>query len=244
MLERILSNGGNLISRLRLDARLYEDPIDRQPGQKGRKSKKGKPIASFKKMKDDDALTWIDAEVNWYGGEKKKICYLSGVNLLYKPKQDLPQIRWVLVKDPDGVLTTIPLFSSDINQEPISIVEAFVNRFSIEILFEESRAHLGMETQRQWSNQAIIRSTPLIFAMFSIVCLIALNLLSTETFSVHSTAWHKKNNDEATFSDVIAYVRRYCWAGRYLINSQKNDELIKLKRADFDGMIKQLASSA
>jgi hypothetical protein len=244
LVNACLSNGGNLISRLRLDARLYEDPIDRQPGQKGRKSKKGKSIASFKKMKDDDALTWIDAEVNWYGGEKKKICYLSGVNLLYKPKQDLPQIRWVLVKDPDGALATIPLFSSDINQEPISIVEAFVNRFSIEILFEESRAHLGMETQRQWSNQAIIRSTPLIFAMFSIVCLIALNLLSTETFSVHSTAWHKKNNDEATFSDVIAYVRRYCWASRYLINSPKNDEVIKLKRVDFDGLIKQLSSSA
>jgi hypothetical protein len=101
-----------------------------------------------------------------------------------------------------------------------------------------------METQRQWSDQAIIRSTPLIFALFSIVCLIAVQLLSTELFSVHSTAWYKKNNNEATFSDVIAYVRRYCWAGRYLVNSPKNDEFIKLKRVDFDGMIKQLASSA
>ena len=65
-----------------------------------------------------------------------------------------------------GEVLTIPLFSSDITLEPIAIIEAFVNRFSIEIMFEESRAHLGMETQRQWSDQAIIRSTPLIFALF------------------------------------------------------------------------------
>jgi hypothetical protein len=244
LVNTCLLNGGHLISRLRLDACLYENPTDPKPGKKGRKPKKGKRIASFKTMREDETLVWTEVEVNWYGGKKKTLRYVTGVNLMYKPKQDLPQIRWVLVKDPEERLLTIPLFSSDITLEPKAIIEAFVNRFSIEVVFEESRALLGMETQRQWSDQAIIRSTPLIFALFSIVCLVAVQLLSTELFSVHSTAWYKKNNDEATFSDVIAYVRRYCWAGRYLINSQKNDELIKLKRVDFDGMIKQLASSA
>ncbi len=244
LVNACLLNGGHLISRLRLDARLFENPPEPEPGKKGRKPKKGKQIASFKTMRKDETLPWTDVEVDWYGGKKKTLSCVTGVNLMYKPKQNTPQIRWVLVKDPMGELLTIPLFSSDITLEPKAIIEAFVNRFSIEILFEESRAHLGMETQRQWSDQAIIRSTPLIFALFSIVCLIAVQLLSTEVFSVHSTAWYKKNNDEATFSDVIAYVRRYCWAGRYLIDSQKNDELIKLKRVDFDVLLKQLVSSA
>lgn len=244
LVNACLLNGGHLISRLRLDARLYEEPIDPKPGQKGRKPKKGKAIASFKTMREDEALNWTDVEINWYGGQKKTLSYISGVSLMYKPKHNLPKIRWVLVKDPEGVLLTIPLFSSDINQEPCAIIEAFVKRFSIEILFEESRAHLGMETQRQWSDQAIIRSTPLIFALFSIVCLIAIKLWSTELFSVHSTAWYKKHEDEATFSDVIAYVRRYGWASRYLIDSSKKEEMIKLKRVDFDGLIKQLISSA
>ena len=195
-------------------------------------------------MRDDETLDWTTVEVNGYGGKKKTLRYITGVNLMDKPKQNLPQIRWVLVKDPMGEVLTIPLFSSDITLEPIAIIEAFVNRFSIEIMFEESRAHLGMETQRQWSDQAIIRSTPLIFALFSIVCLIAVQLLSTETFSVSSTAWYKKNKDAATFSDVIAFVRRYCWAGRYLIDSHKNEKSIKLKRADFDVLLKQLISSA
>jgi len=84
-------------------------------------------------------------------------------------------------------------------------------RFSIEILFEEARAYLGMETQRQWSNKAIMRSTPLIFALFSLICLIALKLRETVELSVSTSAWYVKNPDAATFSDIIAYVRRFCW---------------------------------
>jgi hypothetical protein len=107
-------------------------------------------------------------------------------------------------------------------------IETFVRRFSIEILFEESRAHLGIETQRQWSDKAIVRTTPLLFGLFSIICLIALKLRETVAFSVQSSAWYTKNIDDATFSDIIAYVRRYCWAERYFVNSPEKSDLIKL----------------
>ena len=126
---------------------------------------------------------------------------------------------------------------------PEFIIEAFVMRFSIEILFEEARAHLGMETQRQWSDKAIIRSTPLIFALFSLICLIALKLRETVDLSVSASAWYAKNPHEATFSDIIAYVRRFCWANRYLVNSTLETDMIKFKRQDLSFLIDRIAAS-
>ena len=74
------------MSRLRLDARLYENPPEPEAGKKGRKPKKGKPIASFKTMRDDETLDWTTVEVNGYGGKKKTLRYITGVNLMDKPK--------------------------------------------------------------------------------------------------------------------------------------------------------------
>jgi len=172
------------------------------PRKRGRKATKGKRIETFKSMLDNKELLWQEAMVAWYGGIKKKIQYLSGVDLMYKPNHLVAKVRWVLVKDPDGKMQIVPLVSSNPHHTPEFIIEAFVMRFSIEILFEEARAHLGMETQRQWSDKAIMRSTPLIFALFSIICLIALKLRETVDLSVSTSAWYTKNPDEATMSDA------------------------------------------
>jgi hypothetical protein len=238
-----LENGGHLISRLRIDARLYSEPPERISGKKGRIASKGKQIASFKSMIEHKELVWQDVEVNWYAGQKKKLQYLSGIDLMYKATHPLVRSRWVLVKDPEGKLLIVPLFSTNPRHDPVYIIETFVLRFGIEAFFEESRAHLGMETQRQWSDKAIIRSTPLIFGLFSIICLIALKLQETVEFSVQSSAWYAKNIDEATFSDIIAYVRRFCWASRYLIDSTRKDETIKFQTKDLNNLLDRLAIS-
>lgn len=238
-----LQAGGLLISRLRIDARLYRTPISPIPGKRGRKPIKGERIESFKSMLNNKDLVWQTVEVNWYGGKKKVVQYLSGVDLLYKPNHPTTKIRWVLIKDPEGKLLSIPLFSTNPHHKPEFIIETFVKRFSIEILFEEARAHLGMETQRQWNDKAIARSTPLIFALFSIVCLMALRLRKSVAFSVQSSAWYSKTTDEATFSDIIAYVRRYCWAERYFVNSPENDDMIKFNREDFSFLLNRVAAS-
>jgi hypothetical protein len=236
-------SGGHLISRLRIDARLYSEPPDDIPGKRGRKATKGKRIETFKSMLNNKELLWQEAMVTWYGGIVKKIQYLSGVDLMYKPNHPVAKVRWVLVKDSDGKMQTVPLVSSNPHHTPEFIIEAFVMRFSIEILFEEARAHLGMETQRQWSDKAIIRSTPLIFGLFSIICLIALKLREIVDLSVSTSAWYAKNPDEATFSDIIAYVRRFCWADRYLINSTLETDMIKFKRQDLSFLIDRIAAS-
>jgi hypothetical protein len=71
LVNACLSNGGNLISRLRLDARLYENPPEPEPGKKGRKPKKGTPIASFKTMRHDETLPGWTLKSTGMGQRKK-----------------------------------------------------------------------------------------------------------------------------------------------------------------------------
>ena len=75
--------------------------------------------------------------------------------------------------------------------------------------FAEVRAHLGVETQRQWSDQAIVRTTPCLLALFSIVTLLAERLVRKGQLPVRSEAWYRK--EQAAFSDTLATVRRHFW---------------------------------
>lgn len=56
--------------------------------------------------------------------------------------------------DPLSLMSTDPLMT------PEQIIEFYIDRWSLEVTFEESRVHFGVETQRQWSDKAIARSTP------------------------------------------------------------------------------------
>ena len=99
-------------------------------------------------------------------------------------------IRWVLVVDPTGKKDPVPLFSTDINLSGEQIIELFVERWSIEVTFEEVRAHLGVETQRQWCDGAIARTTP---------ALMAKALLEGQELEKGKAAWYQK--DSSTFLD-------------------------------------------
>ena len=83
-------------------------------------------------------------------------------------------------------------------------------------LFEELRAHLGMETQRQWSERAIARTTPALFGLFSLVTLTADVLIEQQGGILpRTTAWYAKTNP--TFADAIALVRRTSGHSRRLL---------------------------
>jgi hypothetical protein len=87
------------------------------------------------------------------------------------------------------------------------IIEGYVERWPEEVTFEEARRHLGMETQRQWSDEAVTKTTPIILASFSIITLIGWELSQSrkEMIPKQCTSWYKKQH--ITFSDVLAYVR-------------------------------------
>ncbi|MGH8057566.1 MAG: hypothetical protein ACREOH_10070 [Candidatus Entotheonellia bacterium] len=166
--------------------------------------------------------------MDWYKGERKTLWVFSRTALWYTPGQPPVAIRYVLVADPEGQLRMEAFFCTNLQATPVEILQWVVMRWSVEVTFEESRAHLGLETQRQWSDKAIARTTPVLFARFSLVTMLALHLSHDGHIPVPVTAWYHKG--EPTFSDCLALVRRHLWQARYLVYSASEAEFMQFPR--------------
>ena len=134
-------------------------------------------------------------------------------------------------------------FSTNLQLAPEQIINWFVLRWNIEVTFEETRAHLGFETQRQWSDRAIERITPSLMALFSLICLFANEMLKTKPLPILSTAWYNKKG-EATFSDIIAFVRRDIWTENHFNDSWFDGEYMKIQHTQWEGLLDQLTRAA
>ena len=232
-----------LVSRLRLDARLYAFPGPPVPHRRGPKPRKGKRCAALGHRLAEAYRRGKDVEIPWYGGITRRIRVLSDSCLWYTLGEPPVAIRWVWVIDPTAQHAPLAVFSTDLDLTPEQIVAWFVQRWNVEVTFEESRRHLGVETQRQWSDLAIARTTPALFALFSLVCLIAYRLVTTgSSLPLRLTAWYRKS--ETTFSDVLAMVRRALWTEKYFPHSAVDAESILFPRNDWEILLDQLASTA
>jgi hypothetical protein len=231
-----------MVSRLRWDAALYHPPGLQPPGKRGRKPLKGKRQRSLQGWAERSDTPWETVEVDWYGGQRKKLSVFSRTALWYTPGVPPVAIRYVLVADPEGKLRLEAFFCPDLQATPEQILAWVVMRWSVEVTFEEARAHLGVETQRQWSDQAIARTTPVLLALFSLVTVLALQLSQDEPIPVAVTAWYHKV--EPTFADCLAVVRRHLWRARYLVNSAHAPESVQFPREAFELLLTGLPSAA
>jgi hypothetical protein len=100
----------------------------------------------------------------WYGEGERTVEVCTGVAVWYHTGLPVVPIRWVLVRDPLGKFESQALLSTNQEYKPKQILEWFVRRWQMEVTFQEVRKHLGMETQRQWSDLAIARTTPILLA--------------------------------------------------------------------------------
>lgn len=231
-----------LISRLRLDARLYDFPPPPVPGRRGRKPQKGARLKALKARIEEARVHGEALELNWYGGERRRVRVLSGVALWHKPGQRPLPIRWVLVVRAEGEPQATAFFCTCPTCTPATIIQAFILRWNVEVTFQESRRHLGVETQRQWSDLAIARTTPALLGLFSLLCLMAHRLSQGRELLPRSAAWYLK--EQATFSDVLAYVRRALWAARYFNHSAREDEAVVFEPQAWERLLDQLAATA
>lgn len=133
--------------------------------------------------------------------------------------------RRAVIRDPEERFSPQALLYTDLTQEPAQIVAWFVNRWSVEVTFQETRAHLGVETQRQWSDKAIARTTPCLLASFSIVTLLATRLPARERRQAATAAWYAKPCP--TFSDALAAVRRTIWREQAFAMSHRRRDRTK-----------------
>ena len=146
-----------LIARLRLDAALYSPAPPRQPGQNGRPPLKGRRLPALKALLDLPTVSWIEVSAAWYDGTTRTLELTSQTAVWYRSGKPPVPLRWVLVRDPQGEFTPQALLCTDPSADPTQILEWFVLRWQLEVTFQEVRAHLGVETQRQWSDLAIAR---------------------------------------------------------------------------------------
>jgi hypothetical protein len=230
---------GTLVSRMRMDARIFDFP-DQNKKRRGRPLLVGKRCPLFSDYLNDPTTPWEKIVVSWYGGREKELLVYTGVNLWYAYGIPPLPIRWVLIKDPSNETQAAVLFSTNTKHSAKRIIEIFVFRWPLETTFEESRRHLGIETQRQWSDKGIERTTPCIFGSFSITVLMALKL-SEETKSaipVQETSWYSKSH--LTFSDVLQYVKVNILQKKYY---SKFDFITELGKKDLEDLILSAAAA-
>lgn len=198
------------ITRLRLDAALYEPAPARKPGTLGRPRRKGARLPTLEQLLRDPLTCWQRVHVSqWYGRRERELEIATGTAVWYHAGMPVVPLRWVLVRDPAGELDPAAFLCTDLERTPGEILAWFVRRWQVEVTFEEVRAHLGVETQRQWSDLAIARTTPCLLGLFSIVALIAHELQKQGELGVRRAAWYPK--PVPTFSDALAAVRREIW---------------------------------
>ncbi len=231
-----------IIARLRLDAALYE-PAPPYSGH-GRPRKKGERLPTLAAHLSDPATDWQRLVVSWYDGQQRAMDIASHPAVWFHSGKPPVPIRWVLIRDPQGEYASLALLCTDGQQTALKIVTWFVQRWQLEVTFEEARRHLGVETQRQWSDKAIARTTPLLLGLFSWVTLLAHALYSSQPpLAPRQAAWYSKSLP--TFSDALALVRQHLWIAypTFRISSDEPD-ILKIPKPLFDTLISTLCYAA
>jgi hypothetical protein len=209
-LHALVRKNITVVTRLRLDAALYDPAPFRPPGTNGRPRKKGKRRPTLRQVLNHKTTSWQRLTVpGWYGEADRVIEVCTRTAVWYHTGLPPVPIRWVLIRDPAQRFDPQALLCTDLNQSPLTIVSWFVRRWQVEVTFQEVRRTLGVETQRQWADQSIARTTPCLLALFSLVTLLADRLVRQGTLPLPRDAWYRKARP--TFADALAAVRQQYW---------------------------------
>jgi hypothetical protein len=196
-----------LISRFHPKANLYDLPSTQQkkagrPRLKGRK--RAAPESVVKRARRRRAT------VSWYGGKTRRVELVCDTGHWYKGGEGLVPVRWVFVHDLDGTHRDEYFYTTDPDMRPEDIVSLYTGRWSIEVTFQEVRAHLGFATPRSWCKNSVLRTAPCLMGLFSVVSLIFQRMMHDRTLPPHQSPWHARA--EPTFADAVQSVRRLLWS--------------------------------
>jgi hypothetical protein len=223
---QVLRQPVTVITRLRLDAALYE-PAPPYPGT-GRPRKKGARLPTPQQRLDDPNTHWMRLPFIWYNHQWRDIQISVHQAVWYHTGLPPVPIRFVLIRDVAGKFDPQALLSTDLTLDPLDMLVFFKRRWQMEPTFRHARQHLGLETQRQWSDKAIARTTPVLLGLFSLITLLAHTLLARHDLSIRSAAWYPK--PRPTFSDALALVRLHLWSHLTFHISATDPDMVKVPR--------------
>jgi hypothetical protein len=218
-----------VVTRLRLDAALYDPAPPRRPRQTGRPRLKGSRQPTLATVAAAPETVWTALSVaHWYGAGERTVEVASATAVWYHSGLPPVPLRWVLIRDPQGKFATQALLCTDPAVAPAQILAWFIQRWQLEVTFEEVRRHLGLETQRQWSEAAIHRTTPVLLGVFSLVTLVAHRQMPGSGAVIRQATWYHKR--DPTFADALALVRRDIWQHQAFSTSPCAAEMVKVPR--------------
>ena len=215
-----------LVSRLRRDAQLFDPAIHQL--KRGRKRDKGKRLLSPEKLANQKNAPWIKATVTWYGGESKKVLYMYNQALLYQPGKGTVKIAWVLVRDPQGKFRDESFYTTDLSMPPQEIIRHFVERWTIEITFAESKRFLAVESTRNRKKNSVLRSFPLLMGLFSLISLWFFDRSKQLPKVITAEPWYQKT--QPTFADAIKAIRKEIWNQNLFSMFTKNHNMQKIPK--------------
>jgi hypothetical protein len=217
----------SVVTRLRLDAALYKPAPARNAGSPGRPRKQGQRLPTLAQVAADPTPCWQRVTVAlWYGEVNGTVEITSATAVWFHSGMPPVVWRWVLSRAPAGQFKTPGVLCTNPQAAATDIGQWFVQRRPLEVTVEEVRAHLGVETQRQWSTRAIARTTALLLALFSLMTLIADRMVATRAMPVRTRAWYRKA--QPTFSDAVALVRPQWWAAEVFSMSRSEADVEKI----------------
>lgn len=229
-----------MITRLRLDAALYTPAPERRNGQMGRPRKRGTRLPKLAQMIADEHQQWRRIVIRrWYGQDDRIVEVLSDTAVWSNSGKAVVPIRWVVVRDPAGKFETQAVLSTDLTLSAEEILGYYADRWQVEVTFQEVRQHLGVETQRQWSDHAIARTTPVLLGLYSLVTVMAMSLYKEGKLVARRAAWYAK--EHRTFSDALASVRTAIWQSRSFAISRRRRDMMKIPRPLYNAFISTLA---
>jgi hypothetical protein len=233
----------SVLTRLRLDAALYDPPPPRAPGTTGRPRLTGKRRPTLEAVLADEKTQWTTLTVDdWYGEGPREVEVATDTAVWYHTGKPPVAIRWVLIRDPPERCKPQAWLATHLEHTCAQMLAWFVRRWTMEVTCEEARAHLGMETPRQWHERAIARTTPALLSLYSIMTLNAQLLIEQGMTCVRSTAWDRKTRP--TFADAIALVRRQLWEHLHFSMSHQETDMIKIPRALLERFTEALCYAA
>ncbi len=232
-----------VVTRLRLDAALYDPVPAPRLGLVGRPRKKGARQSTLLARAADPATTWTPVVVSqWYGRADRTVEVATGTAVWYHVGKTPVPLRWVLVRIPGSADAPKAFLCTDLSAAPLDVVSWYVRRWTVEVTFAEVRRHLGVETQRQWSAPAIARTTPCLLGLFSVVTLVADTLHAGGDLSARQSPWYQKSSP--SFSDALAAVRRELWRSAVSATSGSEPQTAENTGAVFERMSAALAYAA
>jgi Transposase DDE domain len=195
----------SLVSKLHPEANLFQPPP--AYSGKGRPRVKGgalpKPrqaVASARRLRR--------LSVGWYGGGRRRVAVKGGTGHWYKSGRGLVPLRWVFVRDQGGTHRDEYFYTTDLSLKPEEIITLYTGRWNIETTFQETGAHLGLETTRGWCRKTVLRAAPCLLGLYTVVALLDAALPQAERWG--GVEWPGKAT--VTFSDALTAVRRWLWS--------------------------------